>query len=108
MDTLDADVVAAARRLYDLGRDCEREARYLMDHYHAGYVSATVFDPVSNLSSAQLLADREAERMIRLGGDENDLDRADVISEEIERYLRTIRPYRHLVDSIHNVRRPTP
>jgi hypothetical protein len=103
-----SDVIAAAARLYDLGEQCEREARYLMDHYHAGYVSASVFDPVSNLSSARLFADREAETLVRLGGDTNDLDRADVIAEEIERYLRTIRPYRHLIDSVHNVKRPPP
>lgn len=106
MDTIDGDVVAAARRLYDLGAECEREARYLMEHYHAGYVSDAIFDPVSSLSSARLLAEREAERLVRLGGDENDLNRTDVIAEEIERYLREIRPYRYLVDSIHRVKRP--
>jgi len=100
------DVVATARRLYDLAQSCETESRYLMDHYHAGYVSESVFDPVSSLSSARLLADREAETLVRLGADENDLARADVISEEIERLLRTLKPWRVFLDNVHRVKRP--
>ena len=100
-----SDVVATARRLYDLAAECETESRYLMEHYRSGFVSASVFDPVSSLSSARLLADREAETLIRLGGDENDLSRADVISEEIARLLRTYKPWRVFIDNVHRVKR---
>lgn len=99
------DVVATARRLYDLGAECETEARYLMEHYQHGHVSDSVFDPVSSLSSARLMADREAETLIRLGGDENDLNRADVISEEIARLVRELKPWRVFLDNVHRVKR---
>ena len=100
------DVVATARQLYDLATECETESRYLMEHYHAGYVSDSVFDPVSSLASARLLGEREAETLIRLGADENDLNRADVISEEIARLIRTLKPWRVFLDNVHRIRRP--
>jgi hypothetical protein len=99
------DLVHAARRLYDLASECETESRYLMEHYHAGYVSDSVFDPVSSLSSARLMAEREAETLVRLGGDDNDLARADVIAEEISRLIRTLKPWRVFLDNVHRVKR---
>lgn len=100
-----SDVVATARRLYDLASECETESRYLMEHYRSGFVTESVFDPVAQLSSARLLAEREAETLIRLGGDENDLSRADVISEEIARLIRTLKPWRVFLDNVHRVKR---
>lgn len=104
MDQL-SDVLRTAHRFYDLAAQCRAEADYLAEHYRAGHVAASAFDEISLLTSAALRADRAGDALVHDGADENELDEADVVTEEIERLVRAIRPWRVLLDNVHRHRR---
>lgn len=103
-----SETIAATRRLMALADACQQEADWLMAHHRAGHVGGSVFDPVSTLIGAGLHADRTAQIVVEYG-DDNDLLRADVVSEEITRVLLRERVWRVALDEIHGVRRePSP
>lgn len=75
---IDTDIVNTARHLYDLATSCKKLA--------AGQPGGIA----EQLHNAADMATAQAERLIRVG-DDNEIERADILSEEIIRLLRAIR-----------------
>jgi hypothetical protein len=104
------DTVHAAQRFYQLADQCEYEASALVDHYNAGHVDAGAFDEISLLTSAGLRARRHGDALIAElahGDDDNALDEADIVAEEITRLIAEVKPWRMFLDNTHRwTRRP--